>query len=227
MHFFDYDLPEHLIAQHPAAERDEARLLVVRRDTQSIHHHVFRDLPDPAIGFDGVELDPAAPLAGDPTQVTLTVRNAGTAEATDFAVEVFDGPPEAGGASLFATRIAALAPAANRALAFSWPAAGGRRTLVAVLDGGGEILELAEDNNRAEREVTVPRAAGPAPRTAVAPRAGAIRRRPAGSGFPAHPRCTPRRPRCGSRRRAGTRPPAPSRRWRRGRSSSPRPAACR
>ena len=46
MHFFDYDLPERLIAQHPAAERDAARLLVVRRETQSIHHHVFRDLPD-------------------------------------------------------------------------------------------------------------------------------------------------------------------------------------
>jgi S-adenosylmethionine:tRNA ribosyltransferase-isomerase len=29
--FFDYDLPEHLIAQEPAARRDEARLLVVRR----------------------------------------------------------------------------------------------------------------------------------------------------------------------------------------------------
>ena len=43
---FDYALPEHLIAQRPAAERDAARLLVVRRDTRTIHHHVFRDLPD-------------------------------------------------------------------------------------------------------------------------------------------------------------------------------------
>src|ERR1700760_3853060 len=46
MHFFDYHLPEHLIAQHPAAERDAAKLLVVRRDSRSIHHHTFRDLPD-------------------------------------------------------------------------------------------------------------------------------------------------------------------------------------
>lgn len=46
MPFFDYHLPEHLIAQHPAAERDSARLLVVRRDAQTIRHHTFRDLPD-------------------------------------------------------------------------------------------------------------------------------------------------------------------------------------
>ena len=44
--FFDYDLPDRLIAQHPAARRDESRLLVVRRATGELAHHVFRDLPD-------------------------------------------------------------------------------------------------------------------------------------------------------------------------------------
>jgi S-adenosylmethionine:tRNA ribosyltransferase-isomerase len=44
-HFFDYDLPEQLIAQHPAARRDDARLLVVRRPTAAVEHRVFRDLP--------------------------------------------------------------------------------------------------------------------------------------------------------------------------------------
>lgn len=43
--FFDYHLPDGLIAQHPAARRDESRLLVVRRATGEIAHHVFRDLP--------------------------------------------------------------------------------------------------------------------------------------------------------------------------------------
>ncbi|MBN9118416.1 MAG: tRNA preQ1(34) S-adenosylmethionine ribosyltransferase-isomerase QueA [Planctomycetes bacterium] len=46
MPFFDYHLPERLIAQHPAAERDAARLLVVRRDARAIEHRVFRDLPE-------------------------------------------------------------------------------------------------------------------------------------------------------------------------------------
>jgi S-adenosylmethionine:tRNA ribosyltransferase-isomerase len=43
--FFDYELPDHLIAQTPASQRDTARLLVVDRMTQSIRHHTFRDLP--------------------------------------------------------------------------------------------------------------------------------------------------------------------------------------
>jgi S-adenosylmethionine:tRNA ribosyltransferase-isomerase len=44
--FFDYELPERLIAQHPADRRDESRLLVVRRATDELEHRVFRELPD-------------------------------------------------------------------------------------------------------------------------------------------------------------------------------------
>lgn len=44
-HFFDYDLPDALIAQEPAARRDESRLLVVRRNSGELEHRVFRDLP--------------------------------------------------------------------------------------------------------------------------------------------------------------------------------------
>jgi S-adenosylmethionine:tRNA ribosyltransferase-isomerase len=42
----DYDLPEHLIAQEPAADRDASRLLVVNRTDHSLRHHHFRDLPE-------------------------------------------------------------------------------------------------------------------------------------------------------------------------------------
>jgi S-adenosylmethionine:tRNA ribosyltransferase-isomerase len=43
---FDYDLPPRLIAQHPCPERDQSRLLVVRRDGGERSHRVFRDLPE-------------------------------------------------------------------------------------------------------------------------------------------------------------------------------------
>lgn len=42
---FDYELPAELIAQVPAARRDESRMMVVHRDTGTIEHRVFSDLP--------------------------------------------------------------------------------------------------------------------------------------------------------------------------------------
>lgn len=42
---FDYHLPPALIAQEPCAERDRSRLLVLRRETSSLDHREFLDLP--------------------------------------------------------------------------------------------------------------------------------------------------------------------------------------
>ena len=42
---FDYELPARLIAQTPAARRDQSRLLVVDRTAHAISHHIFADLP--------------------------------------------------------------------------------------------------------------------------------------------------------------------------------------
>src|SRR5438876_11672123 len=44
--FFDYHLPPELIAQAPLAKRDQSRLLVIRRSTQSIENRIFEDLPE-------------------------------------------------------------------------------------------------------------------------------------------------------------------------------------
>ena len=43
---FDYDLPPRLIAQTPAARRDQSRLLVVDRRAHTVAHHRFADLPE-------------------------------------------------------------------------------------------------------------------------------------------------------------------------------------
>ncbi len=42
---FDYSLPPHLIAQTPAARRDASRLMVVERESRTVSHHTFSDLP--------------------------------------------------------------------------------------------------------------------------------------------------------------------------------------
>jgi S-adenosylmethionine:tRNA ribosyltransferase-isomerase len=43
---FDFQLPQHLIAQQPCAERDRSRLLVVHRETGALAHHGFHALPE-------------------------------------------------------------------------------------------------------------------------------------------------------------------------------------
>jgi S-adenosylmethionine:tRNA ribosyltransferase-isomerase len=43
---FDYELPRELIAQYPAERRDESRLLVLRRDGETLEHRRFRDIGD-------------------------------------------------------------------------------------------------------------------------------------------------------------------------------------
>ena len=42
---YDYKLPRELIANRPAPQRDDSRMMVLRRATEAIEHHQFRDLP--------------------------------------------------------------------------------------------------------------------------------------------------------------------------------------
>ena len=41
---FKFKLPEELIAQEPASQRDESRLMVVNRKTGEIEHKIFKDV---------------------------------------------------------------------------------------------------------------------------------------------------------------------------------------
>ena len=41
---FSFELPEELLAEYPSEHRDEARLMVLHRDTQKIEHKMFKDL---------------------------------------------------------------------------------------------------------------------------------------------------------------------------------------
>lgn len=43
---FDFDLPEELIANYPSENRDEARLMVIHRETGQIEHKLFKDVLD-------------------------------------------------------------------------------------------------------------------------------------------------------------------------------------
>lgn len=43
---FNYDLPEHFIAQHPVEPRDSSRLMVLDRAARTITHRTFRDISE-------------------------------------------------------------------------------------------------------------------------------------------------------------------------------------
>lgn len=43
---FSFNLPEELIAEYPSDNRDEARLMVIHRDTGKIEHRLFKDIID-------------------------------------------------------------------------------------------------------------------------------------------------------------------------------------
>jgi S-adenosylmethionine:tRNA ribosyltransferase-isomerase len=43
---FKFDLPAELLAEHPAENRDEARLMVLNRKEQTIEHRLFKDVLD-------------------------------------------------------------------------------------------------------------------------------------------------------------------------------------
>ncbi|MFB3891083.1 MAG: tRNA preQ1(34) S-adenosylmethionine ribosyltransferase-isomerase QueA [Phycisphaerae bacterium] len=49
---YDYALDESLIAQRPLEGRDQSRLMVLRRGTGTVEHHIFRELPSLLRGGD-------------------------------------------------------------------------------------------------------------------------------------------------------------------------------
>src|ERR1700742_4137410 len=71
--FLEFDLPDDLIAQHPAEPRDRSRLMVIDRRRGTWEHRVFADLPD--------LLDPRDVLVRNDTRV-VPARLVGHREAT-------------------------------------------------------------------------------------------------------------------------------------------------
>lgn len=77
---FDYDLPEELIAQEPAAERDGCNLLVMKRQNGALHDEIFRDIIN--------HLNPGDLLVANETRV-MPARLLGNKRVTGGASEVF------------------------------------------------------------------------------------------------------------------------------------------
>lgn len=77
---YDFKLPKELLAEYPSENRDEARLMVVHRDTGKIEHKIFKDIID---YFKKDDL-----LVMNNTKV-FPARLLGHKEKTGAAIEVF------------------------------------------------------------------------------------------------------------------------------------------
>ena len=77
---FKFDLPNSLIANHPAENRDEARMMVLHKDTGKIEHKIFKDIVN---YFD----DGDVMVAND--TLVFPARLYGRKEKTGAKIEVF------------------------------------------------------------------------------------------------------------------------------------------
>ncbi len=77
---FKFDLPSNLIAQYPTENRDEARLMVVHKDSGKIEHKIFKDIID--------YFDEGDVLVINNTKV-FPARLYGNKEKTGAKIEVF------------------------------------------------------------------------------------------------------------------------------------------
>lgn len=77
---FNFELPEELIAKHPNPNRDEARLMVLNREKQTIEHKLFKDV----LGY----FDEGDVMIMNNTKV-FPARLYGNKEKTGARIEVF------------------------------------------------------------------------------------------------------------------------------------------
>jgi S-adenosylmethionine:tRNA ribosyltransferase-isomerase len=77
---FNFDLPEELVAEYPSDNRDEARLMVIHRDSGKIEHKLFRDVID--------YIDEKDVMIMNNTKV-FPARMYGNKEKTGAKIEVF------------------------------------------------------------------------------------------------------------------------------------------
>ena len=144
---FDYTLPPEYIAQTPTEPRDSSRLLVLKRETGAIGHHVFREIgqflhPNDLLVINRTRVIPARlfarKLTGGRIEVLLLRREAHltweclvggkglaigsqlTVESGDFRPRVMSGKEESGNSGLRA-EIVEVFEGSRRRLRFSEP----------------------------------------------------------------------------------------------------------
>ncbi|MGA1822059.1 MAG: S8 family serine peptidase [Thermoplasmatota archaeon] len=109
--------------------------------------------PDVSIIPSSILFSDSLPQGGDEITITVKVNNTGGSDARDCLVRIIDGP-ERTGRTIGEERI--TVPYRDHAMAeFQWITSAGIHTITAIADPDNEIFESVEDNNSAERPITV------------------------------------------------------------------------
>ena len=134
------------------------------RDNQATRGMVISppQLPDVIVSEADVEFDPVDPVEGKETTISATIKNQGNANARGFVVRFMDVtervPQLIGGPQ----RIDQLGANDSTTVAVTYDTQGkvGERKIRVVADSEDALKELDEENNRAEKTLTVRSASG-------------------------------------------------------------------
>ncbi|UCE73183.1 MAG: PKD domain-containing protein [Methanomassiliicoccales archaeon] len=116
--------------------------------------------PDLEITTSDILFSPTNPFSGETVQITITVRNTGSGDATNVLVNAYDGDPDAGGGPISPDDSESISrvPADGTAYVYlNWDTSGltGLHYVYVVLDPAGTITESDEENNKAFNAITI------------------------------------------------------------------------
>ncbi|MFC1648286.1 CARDB domain-containing protein, partial [Nanoarchaeota archaeon] len=113
--------------------------------------------PDLTIQSNDIKFSDNTPLENTNITVNVTVRNDGLTDSESFVVELFKGDPDSGGEQVNGNRtIISLAGLSNTTVSFNYTVAVGPNHLFARADPNNVIIEVKEDNNKANNTLDVP-----------------------------------------------------------------------
>jgi PKD repeat protein len=116
--------------------------------------------PDLEITSSDILFGDQSPYSGDTLQITISVKNLGTAEAIDVVVNGYYGDPMGNGKPLSpegSQTINSIAGGQTGFATFYWDTSNivGQHDIYMIVDPGNSISESDEDNNRAFKTITI------------------------------------------------------------------------
>jgi subtilase family serine protease len=164
---FDYPTQDRVGARTLSVVADAAGQVPESREddnTASLALTVVGKLADLVVGPGDIVVSPAGPEVGEPTILTVTVRNAGERSAAASALLVSVTGPSGATVHLPLASLPAVGPGEAASASIPWsPVLAGTHLVRATADVGYAIPESDEANNTAERPVRVFEAAPDAP----------------------------------------------------------------